>query len=182
MGKAVMFMAFVWLIVTIGGGVAQGSVISSTPLTVAISDTDTTITVVSTDGFLNTGFITILDERIGYSSKTDTTFKGSATSPLVRGLSGTTATAHSAGEVARTIESALINQAIGYKLAVITDASGLLAFITIPLALLSMLGTIFTLPLGFLGTDLEFLTYLWGVLTIGMILSLGLAIVGGRRV
>ncbi len=100
----------------------------------------------------------------------------------MRGLSGTTATAHSAGEIVRTIESSLINQAIGYKLAVITDASGLLAFITIPLALLSMLGTIFTLPLGFLGTDLEFLTYLWGVLTLGMILALGLAIVGGRRV
>ncbi len=76
-----MFMAFVWQIVTIGGGVAQGSVIGSTPLTVAISDTDTTITVVSTNGFLDTGFITILDERIGYTSKTATTFKGSVTSP-----------------------------------------------------------------------------------------------------
>lgn len=183
MGKGIMFMIFMWLVVSIGGGVTQGSIITaSTSLTVAITDSDTTITVTSTNGFARSGFITILDERIGYASKTATTFKGNLASPLVRGANDTTATAHSVGEVVRTIESSMLNQSMGYKLAVITDASGLLAFVTIPFALLSLLGSFFVLPLAFLGTDLEMLTYLWGVLTIGILFSIGIALAGGRRV
>ena len=124
----------------------------------------------------------ILDGQFGYSSETATTFKVNFASPVVRGASGTDAVSHAVGERVRTIESSMLNQAMGYKLAVITDASVILAFVTIPFALLSLLVSFFTLPLGFLGTDLEILTYLWGVLTIGILMSVGIALVGGRRV
>lgn len=184
MGKAIMFMLFVWVIVSIAGGVMQGSTVTvaTTLLTVTIDDDDATITVTSTEGFADTGFITILDERIGYASTTATTFRGNFASPLVRGANGTTATAHTASERVRTVESSMLNQAMGYKLAVLSDSSGLLAFVTIPFALLSLLGTFLVLPLSFLGTDLEILTYLWGILSIGIIMSLAISLVGGRRV
>lgn len=183
MGKGIMFMVFVWMIVCIAGGVLQGSMVfATTTLTSAISDTDTTIPVASTEGFTKTGFVTIGDERIGHASKTDTTFVGGVVNPLLRGAGGTTAVAHSAGERVRTVESSMLNQSVGYKMAIITDASGILAFVTIPLALLSLLGSFFTLPLNFFGTDLEILAYLWTVLTIGILIAVGVALVGGRRV
>lgn len=183
MGKAIMFMLFVWVIVSIAGGVVEGSTtMAATVLTVAIDDDDTTITVSSTNGFPDTGFIVIGDERIGYATTSNTTFEGAFASPLVRGAQDTEAVSHSVGEIVRTVENSMLNQSIGYKLAVLSDSSGLLAFVTIPFQLLSLLGTFFTLPLAFLGTDLEILTYIWGVLSIGIIVAIGIALAGGRRV
>ena len=184
MGKAITFMIFLWFIISLAGGVMQGSsvTVATTTLTESISENDTTLTVTSTEGFPDTGFIQILDERVGYASKTSTTFKGNFAQPLVRGASNTDATAHSVGERVRTIESAMLNQSLGYKIAALSDASGLLAFVTIPFNALTLLGTFFVLPLGFLGTDFEILTYLWGIIVIGIIIAFGIAIVGGRRV
>ena len=184
MGKAIMYMMWMWLIVSLGGGVMQGSTISvaTTALTVAIDDADTTITVTSTNGFPDTGFITIIDERIAYASKTPTTFRGNLAQPLVRGASGTEAVEHVVGEYVRTIESSMLNQSMGYKLAVLSDPSGLIAFLTIPFAFITLIASFLVLPLTFLGTDLEILTYLWGVLSIGIVVGLGISIIGGRRV
>lgn len=179
-----MFMMFMWFLVSLSGGVMQGSTVSmvTTVLTVAIDEDDAVITVSSTNGFPDTGFITILDERIGYADTTATTFTGSLAQPIVRGASDTDAVAHVVGENVRTIESSMLNQSMGYKLAVLTDASGLLAFVTIPFAFISLLASFFVLPLSFMGTDLEILTYLWGILSIGIIVALGIALAGGRRV
>jgi len=63
-----------------------------------------------------------------------------------------------------------------------SDSSGALAFVTIPFAFISLLISFFILPLGFLGTDLQILTYLWGVITVGIIVALGIQLAGGRRV
>ena len=184
MGKAIIFMVWMWLIVSLGGGVMQGSTISvaTTALTVAIDDADTTITVTSTNGFPDTGFITIIDERIAYASKTPTTFRGNLAQPLIRGASGTEATDHIIGEYVRTIESSMLNQSMGYKLAVISDTSGIIAFMTVPFAFITLIASFFILPLTFLGTDLEILTYLWGALSIGILVSLAISVIGGRRV
>tara|TARA_Y100000310_G_scaffold166912_2_gene166624 strand:+ start:5483 stop:6037 length:555 start_codon:yes stop_codon:yes gene_type:complete len=184
MGKGVMFMIWMWLIVSLAGGVMQGTTVSvaTTDLTTAISDTDTTVTVTSTNGFPDTGFITILDERIGYASKTTTTFDGNPAQPIVRGAHDTEAVAHSVGENVRTVESSMLNSSMGYKLAVLADSSGLLAFVTIPFALISLLASFFTLPLAFLGTDLEILTYLWAVISVGILVAVGVQLAGGRRV
>ncbi|MFL2830128.1 MAG: flagellar hook-basal body complex protein [Candidatus Puniceispirillales bacterium] len=54
-----------------------------------ITTTATTMTVDSTDGFEDNGFIRINNEIIQYTGKTATTFTG-----LTRGVSGTTATTH----------------------------------------------------------------------------------------
>ena len=176
-------MAFMWLIVCISGSVMQGSVATNaTELTADITAVSTTITVESTDGFLETGVIQLGDERIAYSAVTATTFRGTLARPLVRGAQDTDAVIHLIGEDVRTIEASMLNQSAAYNIAVISDASGLWAAVTMPLALLRLLGSFLFLPLEFLGTDLAIITYIWAVIGIGMLASLGLALAGGRRV
>lgn len=179
-----MFMLFMWFIVDVAGGVWQANMVSfvATVLTEDIDEDDATIPVSNTNGFPDSGFITIDDERIGYADKTATTFVGSVAQPLLRGAQGTTADNHVEDARVRTIESSILNQSMGYKLAVLTDSSGLIAFVAIPFAFISLLATFFILPLTFLGTDLQILTYFWAILSIGLIVAMGIALAGGRRV
>lgn len=184
MGKGIMFMVWMWIIISLAGGVSQGMTVSvaTTSLTADLTAVGTTLNVRSTQGFPETGFVQILDERIAYSGTTANTFHGSTVNPLVRGSNDTEAIAHASGEKVRTIESSMLNQSLGYKLAVMSDSSGLIAFVTIPFAFITLIITFFTLPLGFLGTDLEILTYLWAVISIGIIVALGVSLAGGRKV
>lgn len=177
-------MIFVWMVVCIAGNVmaGHGNTFVATTLTVAIDETDTTITVASTEGFPTTGFINIGDERIGYADTTATTFIGTAASPIIRGQGGSEAEAHAVGAIVRTVENYMMNASIDYKIATITDASGVMAFITLPFKLLGLLVTFFTLPLSFFGTDLAMIGYIWAALSIGMFVSFGIAVIGGRRV
>ena len=178
-----MFMAFVWLVVCLAGGVLQGSIVmTTTTLTADITAADTTITVASTRGFNEPGIIVIGDERIAYSATGATTFVGNPARPLVRGSNDTEAVAHSEDDRVRTVESAMFNQSIGYSLAVLSDASGLMYFVAAPVAVFSLILSFFILPLSFLGTDLEILTYIWAIVGIGMLVSLVIALAGGRRV
>lgn len=190
MGKATIFMIFVWFIVCIMGNITTGesSTISTTTLTVALDeDEDDTITVRSTTGFASTGVIMIEDEEIRYAAITATTFRrttaiGVTVSPIQRGANNTTATAHVAGVGVRSLESGILNASLDYKIATLTDTSGVLAFVTLPFRLLSLLATFFTLPMTFVGTELVFVTYIWAILSIGMIVSFSMAVIGGRRV
>lgn len=154
----------------------------STRLTADITDSDTTIPVTSTQGFADTGFINIELERIAYSSKTDTTFTGNFARPMVRGANDTEAAAHTDGTAVRTIESALLNNSMDYNIAVISDASGIMAFVTIPLAIFDAIRSFIFLPMSFLGTDMQIIIYLWAAMILGLVITIGLAILGGRRV
>lgn len=69
---------------------------ANTTLNGAISDSATTITVVSTTLFPSTGLVSIENEVISYTGKTGTTFTG-----CTRGFDGTTAVAHADGLAAR---------------------------------------------------------------------------------
>lgn len=184
MGKALMFMIFMWMVVSVLGGVAQGSTLttSASRLTVAIDDADVVINVASTNGFPDTGIVVIGDERIAYPSKTATTLVGIVAQPVRRGAEDTDAVAHSVGAIVRTVENSLLNQSVSYNLAIITDPAGWSAFIEVPVALLRLFATFFTLPLSFLGTDLVIITYIWSIFSIGIITSVAMAIIGGRRV
>jgi hypothetical protein len=183
MGKATMFLAFIWLVVSIAGNVLAGNIaVATTVLTSAISSSVITIPVASTTGFADTGIIVIGDERIAYSTTTTTTFVGTAARPMVRGTGDTDAAAHSSGDRVRTIESAMMNQSMGYDLAVLSDFSGPMYFITAPVAIFSLIVSFFVLPIRFLGTDLEIISYIWAIVGLGMIVTLALSIVGGRRV
>lgn len=187
--KGFMFMVWMFVIVSIAGNVMAGSVsLVATRLTADVAEgTVNTITVASTDGFAASGIIVIDDEQIGYPSKTDTTFErtnvlGVTTNPITRGVNSTTDAAHSSGAIVRALEASLINTSVDYKITRIADTAGVVGMITLPAKLLDLILTFFTLPLGFLGTELAILTYIWGIVAIGMIFGVGMALVGGRRV
>jgi len=183
MGKLTMFMVFMFIIVNIAGGVMTGELdFARTHLTVAIDDDDTTITVASTEGFPTPGIIDIGGERIAYSSITTTTFRGNPARPLLRGVGGTTAIAHSINAQVATPQGAMMNTAMNYNTAVIADSTGAMAFVSTPIAVLTLIGSFLFLPLQFLGTDLQILTVFWAVIGIGMIISFAMATIGGRRV
>ena len=76
----------------------------------------------------------------------------------------------------------MLNSSMTYNIATIADASGTWAAITIGLALMRLIGSFLILPTSFLGTDLMLIGVLWYVLAAGMLVSLGLALAGGRRV
>lgn len=183
MGKAFTFFAFCFLIVVLAGSVIQGSVqVASTYLTADIDAVEDTINVGSTTGFPEPGMIVIGDERIAYSELTATTFDEKIAQPLVRGADDTTASVHSEGSRVRTVEGAMLNTSMTYNIALIADASGIWGAVTIGLALLRLIGSFLILPIGFLGTDLAIIGVIWYVMAAGMLISLGLALAGGRRV
>lgn len=173
------------MFVCIAGGVVQGDVnVASTTLTLAIDADDDTIPVVSTTGFSEPGMIVIGDERIAYSDIDimANSFGETLGSPLVRGADDTEATNHAAGSGVRTVEGGMMNTSVTYNIAVIADASGLWGAVTIGLALLRMIGSFLILPISFLGTDLAIIGIIWWAMVAGMIISLGLALAGARRV
>ena len=183
MGKGFMFMAFMFVVVCIAGSVMAGQIdFARTRLTAAISDVDTSVPVVSTEGFPDVGILVLGDERIGYSSTTATTFDGSVAQPMLRGTEGTDAVAHLINSQVATVPGGMMNTAANYHIAVMSDASGLQAFIAKPLSFFQLIGSFLFLPLSFIGTDLQILTILWAVVGIGMTVSLFISLAGGRRV
>ncbi len=183
-GKLTMFFAWVWLITCLTGGFMLGSMPFATNyLTSSLTDSDTTVTVNSTNGFPVPGVLIVGNtERIAYSNKTATTFIGTFARPMVRGSGGTTAVAHTSGESIRMVESMLINNAVDYDLAIIADSAGAQAFLSVPTAIFDIILSFGVSPFKFLGTDLAILTPIWAVCFLGMLVSFFIAMAGGRRV
>ena len=182
-GRTVMFMGWMWFIVCLVGGLLTGIVPQTTTvLTADITDTDDVINVSSTEGFKDAGIITIGDERIVYSDTTDFTFTDTFWRDMIRGAQDTEAVAHLEGAAVRTTESALINDTLNYNIALLSDASGIMSFVTLPLVLWNILLSFIFLPLNFLGTDMVILTYIWAIIGLGLIVSFVIALIGGRRV
>jgi len=182
-GKTVMFMGYMWVIVCLAGGIMTGVVPqASTRLTADITAADTTITVASTEGFKEPGIIVIGSERIAYYRLTATEFQGTFWRATVRGAGGTEAAVHVTGEIARMPESALINNSLDYNIALLSDASGLMSFVTVPLAIFNIITSFMFLPLAFLGTDLVIITVVWGIIALGLLVSIFISLAGGRRV
>lgn len=184
MGKASMFMMLVFIAVSLAGNVLAGDVgFCRTELTADITAASATIPVTSTEGFSDVGIIVIGDERIAYSVRNATSFAGTlVVQPLVRGASDTEAVAHVTGDDVTTVPGAMLNTAANYHIAVLADASGLQGFVAGSVAFWQLIGSFLFLPLSFLGTDLEILSVVWGVVGIGMIISLVIALAGGRHV
>lgn len=182
-GKVIMFMGWMWFVVCLIGGVLAGvNPTLSTQLTADITATDTTITVTSTRGFPETGVIVIGDEKIAYHATSATTFEGSFLRPIVRGANDTTADAHVSGDSVRTLENALLNNSLNYNIALLSDSSGFMAFVSLPLVFWDILTSFIFLPIQFLGTDMEILLYVWALIGLGLLVSIFIAMSGGRRV
>lgn len=183
-----MFFGWVWLVTVIAGGVLQGQVaVATTTLTADITAAQVTpIAVASTNGFPAPGILILTsaigEERIAYSSVTDTTFDGNIARPILRGASNTTATVHSDGDTVRLIGSTLINNSVDYDMAVIADAAGAQAFLSVPIAIFDLILSFGTSPFKFLGTDLQIITAIWGIAFVGLVVSFAVTLAGWRRV
>lgn len=185
MSKLFTFLVFCWLGVVIAGNIMAGDIsgaVVTTRLTSSITATSSTIPVANANGLASSGIVQIGDERIAYSQKTPTQLSGSLAQPLVRGASGTTAVVHSSGARVRTIEGSMMNASAEYNVAVIADASGLWGAVTIGLALMRLLGNFMVLPMSFLGTDLQIISYVYLCVSLGALVTFGLALAGTRRV
>lgn len=189
-GRTVMFMGWMWFVVCLVGGVLTGIVPqASATLASDLTATGSVITVDSTEGFPTDGIIVIEDERIAYAETTATTFEGTTWRPLIRGAEDTEAVAHTAIDPdtgkyrqVRMREGAILNNALNYNMALLSDSSGFMLFVTLPVAVIDIVSNFITLPLSFLGTDMVILTYIWALIGLGLIVSIAIAMVGGRRV
>ena len=154
-----------------GGGIV------TTRLTTDLTPTDMTIPVLSTSNFLSIDYITIDNEKILYSSKDSTNFYVAE-----RGYKGTIADSHLERVNVHSPEAGVVNSMAGYNLGVVTDATGIWATLTLPFAVMKLIGNIIWVNFTFLGTNLAILSYIWIAMGLGLILTVVMSLISGARV
>lgn len=178
--KLVSFiLAVYWTISVFSGFAAGGGGVLIEPLTADISATDMAIPIADTSGWLNADVVIIGEEQIAYTSKTSTTLVVSQ-----RGYDGTTAEAHYTGENVYTRSASVFNRMASYNVGVVAETDGWLAFIKIPIAVVTLLFTLFTVNLTFLGQSdwLRWAENAWSIFGIAMLIWFVLAWRSGRTV
>jgi hypothetical protein len=167
-GKAIAFFLLALIVFGLfmailngGGGVAD------TTLTSAIFSSNTTLPVVSTNGFLGSDYIYIGDETILYSGKNETAFTG-----CTRGYGGSSAVPHFAGAAVYTGEVSSINQALGFNIGQMVTSVGPLSILIIPFSFLTV-----TIPFLSGSLGLAVLGVIWMCLIAGFIISLAIILV-----
>jgi hypothetical protein len=124
-------MTFLFLFVGISllAAIMQGGGgIVSTVLADNVTENATYIPAVSTSLFASADIIRIGDEKILYSSKNSTGFI-----VQTRGYSDTVATAYEAGRRIYSEEAGVLNDAMGFNMAVTIETSGTWGLITLPI-------------------------------------------------
>jgi hypothetical protein len=180
MAKMISFFVVAFLAVSIWGAVMQsGGGIAVAELSSNITSSAVSIPVNSTTNFISLDVITIGDEDILYSSKDATHFYVATGG---RGYNGTSAKSHAATAHVYTQQAGFFNQMSNYNIGKIVDATGIWAVVNIPIAIFRLLINVVASPFGFLGEDLAIVTYVWMGLGIGLLVTVGIYLAGGRRV
>jgi hypothetical protein len=150
-----------------GGGIA------STVLAEDISANATFIPAESTSLFADKDIITIGEEKILYTSLNTTGFN-----VYTRGYGDTTATAHSEDSRIYTQEAGVINNALGYNLAVEAETGGTYGVITIPIKFFTTtLPHLIMLNVNFLKIpELSIIAIFWMVSGIALLVVLAIQI------
>lgn len=127
--KLIAAMALLFFIGTLLSAIMEGAGgVNTTSLTSDITAADTTIPVSSTEGYLYSDILVIGNEKIRYTSKTDTQFNIPATSG--RAYDGTTAVAHDRGAYVLSKQSDVINQMLGFNIAATGTTVGSVSIMT----------------------------------------------------
>ncbi len=185
MSKVITFIICIFLLGTYLSMILDdGSGMAATRLTASIDEDDTTIPVTSTTGFLTADILTIDGEKIPYTGITDTSFTG-----CIRGYDGTLATSHgprtnSAGQViypmAYSPESSILNDALGFSPGAISAVNGWTAIVTVPMNFFTRtLPNVLTFNFPFLQGGMAFLGYIFLAMSIGVLISLSIALLYG---
>jgi hypothetical protein len=110
MNKLLVAFMLAFFLSTLLSAIADGgSSAAATRLVTAVDDDDVTFTVRSTQGFRETGWFEIDDEKVGYNGITATTFAN-----CTRAYEDTTAKAHLTGSIIYSPETGVINAALGF--------------------------------------------------------------------
>lgn len=109
------FCALFFVGTLLSAAMEGGGGFNTTYLTTDISENAVTIPVSSTQGFLEADYVVIGNEKIRYTSKSDTQFNIPATNG--RGYDGTEAEDHSENAFVLSQESDVANQMLGYNIA-----------------------------------------------------------------
>lgn len=174
-----MFFLFTFVGCAILSGVMEGGGgIASTPLTAAIDDDDAVLLVTSTDGFLDTDYVTISNETILYAGKTDTSFTG-----CTRGAKNTTAVTHDEGDMIYTTSASIANHTLNFNIAAMVDSMGFLAFPAVVLFFFTKTVPQFIMwNWSFLSGDLMIIGLFFFMSGAALIITIALMLVGARRV
>lgn len=111
----IAFLMFFFLNVVLSGIMEGEGGLASTRLTAALTATGTTVTVQSTEGFLDSDYVFIGDERVRYVRRTSTTFIVPASNG--RGYDNTEAVVHPVGAMVYSEGSSVINGMLGFNVA-----------------------------------------------------------------
>jgi len=174
MAKLIMFFAFCFVGASILTGILAGSGgLATSPLDGAIDADDVTITVLSTDMFLDSDYITIGDEEILHTGKTDTEFTG-----CTRGCNGTIAISHSDGDNVYTSNASTVNSAMGFNVAATAATYGFLSVAVIPFNFFThTLPQLIAWNFSFLTGDLAFVAYFFFAVSIGLVVVLAIYLI-----
>jgi len=172
--KLIMFFTFSFVGASILTGIlAGGGGLATTLLNGDINDVVAVITVDSTDGFLAADVLTIGDEEIAYTGKTDTTFTG-----CTRGYNGTTACTHDDNVNTYTSNASVVNSALGFNVASTAATFGALSVVVIPFNFFTKtLPQLVSWNFSFLTGDLAFVAYFFFAISIGLVVVLALYMV-----
>ncbi len=156
--------------------------IANTPLTATLSDSATTVNVVSTAGFLNANFIIIGDEDICYSSKTSTTFVVASGG---RGCNDTKAIEHSNTALVYNEASGFLNRALNMQEHQVEADDGLLgtikgrfSFIGVAGSWVSVIKQMVVFDYAYLEGLGVYIAIFYFILSAGLILRLFLMLLG----
>lgn len=177
--KLIAFFVTVFGLCTLLSVFVEGSGgFNVTRTTSAISATQTTIPVVSTEGYLNSGFIWIDGEYIAYAHKTPTSFIGA-----IRGVAydsyPTEARTHSVNANVSSEEASVFSHLIGFNVSATSTTSGSIAALTATtFGFVGALPKILAWDYSFLKGEIGILKYtiLYG-LSISLIIVLALAFI-----
>jgi len=175
MGHKLLFSFLAMFVgVSILGAIMEGGGgIVSTTLAADISENATFIPATSTALFADSDIITIDEEMILYTSLNSSGFHAHT-----RGYSDTRATAHKAGAKIYTQEASVINNALGFNVAVEIKTAGAFAIFTIPLKFFThTLPHLIMLNVGFLDIpELNIIGIIWLVAGISLAILLAIQI------
>ena len=172
--KLLITFLIVFVVASILGAIMQGGGgVVSTVLADDISANATYIPAESTSLFANKDIIIIGNEKMLYSSKDSTGFN-----IQTRGYDSTTPTAHIAGRRIYTQESNVLNNALGFNLAVEVESGGMIAVIMLPITFFTTtLPHLITLNVNFLKIpELSIIAIFWMVAGIALLVVLAIQI------
>jgi len=174
--KAFTFFAFCFVCGQFLSGIMDGQTcFAVTYVSAPVTIDAVVVNVGSTTDFMDLDEIYIGSEKIRYTHKTTTQFRG-----LTRGIDSTTATAHNAGTKVKNETSNVVNSLIGYNIAATSSTYGTVqAMVGLGINLVKSLPRMIAWNYSYLEGQLAIIKYLilWPI-SAGFVFSLGMLFIG----